>query len=86
MSIRVEKRNVVNVSGVSIKPDIFFSNKNEVREYIRKNPFPETRYYTEGDLWWDIRSSGAWWLPDEVTEEQKEYIIEMVRYFLFSQW
>jgi len=84
MSVRIEKRNVVyeSVSGVSIEPDTVFTNMDEVKEYLKKNPFPRTKHYTEEDLIADTQSSGAWWLPDEITDEQETYISEMTYHFL----
>ena len=84
MSIRIEKKIVVyeSVSGVSIEPDTVFTNMDEVKEYLKKNPFPGTEHYTEEDLIADTQSSGAWWLPDELTEEQETYIAEMTYQFL----
>ena len=84
MGIRIEKKNIVfeSVSGVSIEPDTVFTRYDEVKEYIEENPFPETEHYTTEDLLEDTQSSGAWWLPDELTEEQEEYIKDMTYHFL----
>jgi hypothetical protein len=84
MSIRIEKKTVVyeSVSGVSIEPDTVFTDEDEVKEYLKKNTFPGTEQYTEEDLLADTQSSGAWWLPDEITEEQESYIAEMTYSFL----
>ena len=83
MSIRIEKRNIVfeSVSGITIEPEHVFTDEG-VKEYLRKHPFPGTEHYTEEDLFADTRSSGAWWLPDELTEEQETYIAEMTYRFL----
>ena len=84
MSIRTEKKIVVyeSVSGVSIEPDTVFTDMDEVKEYMKKNPFPGTEHYTEEDLITDTQSSGAWWLPDGITEEQESYIAKMTYHFL----
>jgi hypothetical protein len=34
------------------------------------------------EILWDTQSEGSWTLPECVTEEQQEYIIEMVNHFL----
>lgn len=84
MGIRIEKKNIVyeNVGCISIEPCCVFPNIDEVKEYLKDNPFPETEHYTAENLLGDTQSSDAWWLPDEVTEEQKTYIEEMTEFFL----
>ena len=84
MGIRIEKKIVVyeSVSGVTIEPEYVFTDEDEVKEYLKKHTFPGTEHYTEEDLLADTQSSGAWWLPDEITEEQERYIAEMTYHFL----
>ena len=84
MGIRIEKKTVVyeSVGGMSIEPEHFFPNGEKVREYLKKNPFPETGHYTAEDLLCDTQSTGSWWLPDELTDDQKSYIVEMTDHFL----
>lgn len=84
MGIRIEKKNIVyeSVGMIAIEPNYVFTNKEKVKEYIKKNPFPETKYYITEDLLCDIYSTGMWTLPDELTEEQREYIKKMIDYFL----
>lgn len=84
MGVRIEKKTIVyeSVGGESIVPWIVFPSKVEIKEYMKKNPYPETDIYTLEDLLADTSSSGAWWLPDGLTEEQKDYIIDMTEYFL----
>ena len=84
MGIRIEKKLVVfeSVSMAAIEPNCVFTNKEEVRKYIKEHPFPETEFYATKDLIGDTQSEGMWTLMEEVTEEQQNYIEDMVAYFL----
>lgn len=84
MSIRIEKRNIVfeSVSMAAIEPNLVFTDKKEVETYLKEHPFPETKHYTAKDLLGDTQSEGMWTLQDEVTDEQQNYIEDMVGDFL----
>jgi len=84
MGIRIEKKNIVyeSVSMTTIEPNCVFTNKEEVEKYLKEHPFPETKYYTAKDLFGDTQSEGMWTLLDEVTDEQQNYIEDMVGNFL----
>lgn len=84
MGIRIEKKNIVfeSVSMTAIEPNFVFTDKEAVKEYMREHPFPETKHYTAKDLFGDTHSEGMWTLMDEVTNEQQNYIVDMVAYFL----
>ena len=84
MGIRIEKKNIVfeSVSMTPIEPNTVFTNMGEVKDYLKEHPFPETEYYTANDLLGDTQSSGMWTLMDEVTDEQHNYIEDMVTYFI----
>jgi hypothetical protein len=83
MSIKIEKKWIVYES-VTLNPIIpaYVLNLDKVKEYINNNPFPETEDYTKEDLLFDVQSDGIWTLGDYVTEEQREYIREMVQTLL----
>jgi len=80
MSIRIEKRWVVYES-VTLQPIVpcFVLPEEKVRKYIEKNPFPETKDYTTNDLIMDTQTDGMWTLPEYLTDEQRDYIREMVQ-------
>lgn len=84
MGIRIEKMNVVfeSVSGAIIEPNYVFTDKEAVKQYLKEHSFPETKFYGTEDLIQDMRSEGMWTLMDEVTNEQRNYIVDMVSYFL----
>ncbi len=84
MGIRIEKKLVVfeTVSMAAIEPSGIFTKKEEVLEYIKEHPFPETEFYGTQDLIGDTQSGEMWTLMEEVTEEQQNYIEDMVAYFL----
>ena len=84
MGIRIEKKNIVyeSVSMTAIEPNFVFTNMEEIKEYLKTKPFPETKHFTANDLLWDTQSTGMWTLPDEITEEQKNYITDMTDHFL----
>ena len=82
MGIRIRMANVVyeSVTMTAIAPNMIFPSVEKVKEYLKKHPFPEGSY-TEEDLLADTQSEGMWTLPEDVTEEQKDYIVEMTTYF-----
>ena len=84
MGIRIEKKNIVfeSVSMAAIEPNCVFTDKEEVKKYLKEHLFPETKYYTANDLVGDTQSEGMWTLTDEVTDEQQNYIEDMVAEFL----
>ena len=84
MGIRIEKKNIVfeSICMTPIEPNYVFTNEEEVKKYLKENPFPETKYYTANDLFGDTQSEGMWTLMDEITNEQQNYIVDMVSYFL----
>jgi len=83
MGVRVEKKWIVyeSVTMTPIQPGIVLP-EDKVEQYLREHPFPETEDYTKEDLLMDTRSDGMWVLGDYVTEEQREYIDEMVQAIL----
>jgi hypothetical protein len=86
MGIRIKKLTVVydSFNMKAIEPKYIFPGIDTVRRYVEDNPFPESEdcYYSEEDLVHDTQTTGMWSLPDDLTTEQKEYIVEMVNYFL----
>lgn len=84
MGIRIEKKLVVyeSVTLNAIEPQYVFPDREEVKEYLKENPFPEIDGYDKDHLLWDTQSDGFWTLPENVTGEQKEYIINMIDHFM----
>ena len=87
VGIRIEKVNLVycSTTGQAIVPEHVFHTLEslvKVNDYVKANPFPETELYNAKDLLCDCTSSSAWTLGDYVTEEQKDYIIELINVFL----
>lgn len=80
MSVEIEKKWVV-YDTTTLQPIIpsLVLPERAVRKYIRENPFPETPDYTAEDLIMDTQTDGMWTLPDYLTDEQREYIREMVQ-------
>ena len=83
MGIRVEKMTVVYASDTmtAIDPSIFLKPK-EVFIYMLFNPVPKDPNYSAEDLLGDSESEGFWTLPDTISEEMKDYIEEMMNYFI----
>jgi len=80
MSVRIEKKWIVfdsvTMTPINPKHDL---NAEEVKKYLERNPFPETSDYKAEDLLNDIKIEGLWILGDYVTEEQRNYIVEMIK-------
>ena len=54
-----------------------FIDEDEIREYLKNNPFPKDKEYSKEDLLRDINATGSITICCE-KEETAEYIAEMI--------
>jgi len=81
MSIQVGRFWVVYESFTmnAIDPEYLSITEEEIREYMKEHPMPDDENYSEEDLIGDItNSSGFYCLPDEIKEETREYVKQLL--------
>lgn len=80
MSVSVERKWVV-YDTTTLQPIVpcLVLPERAVRKYVKEHPFPETKDYTTDDLIMDTQTDGMWTLPEYLTDEQRDYIREMVQ-------
>ena len=83
MSIRIEKKWIVyeSVSWTTIDPAIFLTPK-DVFIYMLFNTVPKDPCYSAKDLLGDSEAEGFWTLPDEISEKMRDYVSDMMDYFI----
>ena len=80
MGIRIEKKTVVydSITGIGIEPEYLGISREELESYIAQHPFPSDPAYPKEYIIADIKSSGVWFLADDVSEEVKDWIVDML--------
>lgn len=85
MGIRIENVRIVfeSVGGNAIDPSMdLMVDEDEIENYIKKNPFPESENYTKDDFINDMLSSGFLELPNNLKDETEDYIAEFIEEYL----
>lgn len=81
MSIRIDRYWVVyeTITMEAIDPAYLSITKADIKKYIKDNPMPKDKEYLEEDLITDLtNSSGTLILPDDIKEETRDYVAEML--------
>lgn len=83
MSVRVNDLTIVyeSVTMTPIVPNTIL-NAKKVFVYCLFNSVPKDEHYTPRDLLWDAQSDGMWTLPESISWDMREFIADMVQYFL----
>ena len=82
MGIKVERKWVVfeSVTGEAMNPEYMSLSEEEVLKYMEENPMPADPVYSEQDLIHDVcHSSGMLTLMDDMKQETREYVAELIR-------
>jgi hypothetical protein len=81
VAIRVEKKWIVyeSCSGEAIDPAYLGITREDIEEYMKEHPMPEDPNYSKKDLIGDLtESSGMLTLLDELKQETREYVAEVI--------
>jgi len=68
-----------SVTMEGIDPSALRISEEDIRNYLRANPMPEDPAYSRDNLIHDLtRSSGTYTLPNDIRQETRDYIEDML--------
>ena len=69
-----------------IDPGSLYISKEEIEAYVREHPVPVDPAYSKDDLLYDLTESGGFYrLPDNISDEMRNYVEGMLNALLQRQ-